>query len=83
MSGVSHLDVVNARCLASAPYLNMQAQARPPSAQTLQSHPALPPSIPRKEVQGLIPRLTTAINDIDAFKAQLAAGAQDGSLPNW
>lgn len=47
------------------------------------SHPPLVPKIPIQAVHSLIPRLTTTINDIDAFKALLASGNQDGSLPNW
>lgn len=40
-------------------------------------------SIPLREINALIPRLTSAINDIDTFKALLVNGHADGSLPNW
>lgn len=41
------------------------------------------PNIPLREINALIPRITSAINDIDAFKALLASGHADGTLPNW
>lgn len=40
-------------------------------------------SIPLREINSLIPRITSAINDIDTFKALLVNGHPDGSLPNW
>jgi hypothetical protein len=54
-----------------------------PAAGADKYHPPLPPRIPLQAVQSLIPRLTTTINDIDAFKALIASGNQDGSMPNW
>jgi hypothetical protein len=46
-------------------------------------HPPTAPQIPISAIQSLIPRLTTTINDIDAFKNSLGQGAADGSMPNW
>ncbi|CAD6572377.1 MAG: hypothetical protein TREMPRED_000512 [Tremellales sp. Tagirdzhanova-0007] len=59
----------------------MQPRHPPPSDQS--THPALLPQIPLQAINSLIPRLTTTINDIDAFKSLLAAGNADGSMPNW
>ncbi|KAL7420870.1 hypothetical protein Q5752_004824 [Cryptotrichosporon argae] len=47
------------------------------------SKPPTAPQIPLQAVQSLIPRLSTTINDIDALRAQLAAGHADGSMPSW
>lgn len=56
-------------------------QARPPPAERY--IPPTPPAVPINAVQSLIPRLSTAINDIDSLKAQIAAGNADGSMPSW
>lgn len=45
--------------------------------------PPTAPHIPSSAIQSLIPRLTTTINDIDAFKNLLGQGAANGSMPNW
>ena len=45
--------------------------------------PPVPPRIPQTNIQSLIPRLTTTINDIDSFRALLANGSHDGTMPNW
>lgn len=62
-------------------------QARPIQQQPQQQRPAYhaptPPRIPQNHVQSLIPRLTTTINDIDSFRALLAQGAGDGTMPDW
>ena len=57
-------------------------QPRPPPAHA-RYHPPVPPHIPLRAIHSLVPRLTATINDIDAFKALLASGNADGSLPNW
>ncbi|ORY31244.1 hypothetical protein BCR39DRAFT_587576 [Naematelia encephala] len=63
----------------------MQSQSGAP-AHLQQPHPTsfpVPPRIPLQTVQTLIPRLTTTINDIDAFQRVLVETGVDGSLPNW
>jgi hypothetical protein len=45
--------------------------------------PPIAPRIPQTNVQSLIPRLTTTINDIDSFRSLLAQGSHDGTMPNW
>ena len=58
-------------------------QSRHPPTADHSAHPAVSPQIPLQAINSLIPRLTTTINDIDAFKNLLAAGNADGSMPNW
>lgn len=56
-------------------------QARPPQGERFV--PPTAPTIPIQAMQNLIPRLATAINDIDGLKNQIASGNMDGSMPSW
>lgn len=67
--------------LCLIPRTSVAMQVRPPT--TERYIPPTAPHVPIHAVQSLIPRLATAINDIDGLKAQLAAGNADGSMPSW
>jgi hypothetical protein len=55
-------------------------QAKKPAAVFV---PPSAPTIPINAMQNLVPRLVSAINEIDTLRNQIAAGNVDRSLPNW
>lgn len=58
-------------------------QPRPPQPPAARFTPPTAPGVPIHAMQNLIPRLATAINDIDGLKNTIAMGNADGSMPNW